>query len=448
MVILRLPYSFLDIPVLQPELTWMLIGERMAKGYSMYVDIIDDHGPFSAGIYWLIHLVAGKSLFAYHLIAAATILFQVMYMNSLFIRYKSFEENTYIPALVMVVLFHLSFDFLTLSPALMGTTFVLLALGQLFSQTIYQQDSTESILSVGLLAGMAVCFHFPLIFFLPFMLIAGIMISGLSINLLVLSLVGYFLPFALCAVYYFSIDGLEEFMSALVYAIQVTEGYHHASSLDFSILFLLPVLFTFGGFVLGSLLKRLIVNRQKQNQLIILYLAFSLLSILLANRKTPYQLIVILPGMAYFISQIFLYLDRKKLTATLFYLFLLGIPLIGYGWAYYQIETGQISTYGVNSGNQYEFTKNTKVLVLGRDLGYYRNASLAGPFLNYPLSKQILRDIKSYENLTAVYLAFIQEKPEYIIDEDQIFEDLLSNFPALKGRYTMEREGVYKLDQP
>jgi hypothetical protein len=152
--------------------------------------------------------------------------------------------------------------------------------------------------------------------------------------------------------------------------------------------------------------------------------------------------------MAYFISQIFLYLDRKKLTATLFYLFLLGIPLIGYGWAYYQIETGQISTYGVNSGNQYEFTKNTKVLVLGRDLGYYRNASLAGPFLNYPLSKQILRDIKSYENLTAVYLAFIQEKPEYIIDEDQIFEDLLSNFPALKGRYTMEREGVYKLDQP
>src|SRR5690554_580906 len=126
MVILRIPYMLLEIPLLQPELVWMLTGERLAHGFSMYVDIIDDNGPLSAGIYWLIHVFVGKSFLAYQLIAGLIILFQIFYINSLFIQYKAFEENTYIPALVMTVLFHLSFDFLTLSPALMGTTFILL----------------------------------------------------------------------------------------------------------------------------------------------------------------------------------------------------------------------------------------------------------------------------------------------------------------------------------
>ena len=159
-MVLRIPYLFLEVPLLQPELMWMLIGERMSKGYSMYVDIIDDTGALSAGVYWLIHLLAGKSLLAYHVVAALIIFFQVSYINLLLIQYKAFEENTYIPALVMLVLFHLAFDFLTLSPALMGSTFILLALGQLFSQTVRHQDQLEPVFLVGLFGGIDLCFHF------------------------------------------------------------------------------------------------------------------------------------------------------------------------------------------------------------------------------------------------------------------------------------------------
>src|SRR5690606_7720362 len=95
LAILRIPYLLLEIPLLQPELIWMLIGERMSNGYSMYVDIIDDTGALSAGVYWLIHLIAGKSLLAYHVVAALIILFQASYINHLLIQYKAFEENTY-----------------------------------------------------------------------------------------------------------------------------------------------------------------------------------------------------------------------------------------------------------------------------------------------------------------------------------------------------------------
>lgn len=445
MLVLRIPYVLLEIPLLQPELVWMLSGERMANGYTMYLDIIDDTGPLSAGIYWLIHLLGGKSLFLYHLMAGAVILFQIYFINSLLIRFKAFEDNTYIPALVMVVLIHLSFDFLTLSPALMGSTFILLALGQLFFQTVRHQDIPESVLLVGLFGGIAVCFHFPLVVFLPFIIVAGVAISGFSFLQLVLCLAGYFLPFTLCALYYFWIDGLNDFLLEFVFATRFINAYAHVSYWQIALLFALPLIFTLGGFFIGSVFKRLTVNQQKQNQLIILFLVFSVPSIFIANRIAPYQWVVILPGIVFYISQIFIYLKKNRIKAILFYIFLLGVPLMGYGWTYYHLGSAEISTYTVKSGNQYDFTAHNKILVLGQDLGYYRDASLAGPYLNYHLSKRALKDYTNVKDLAQIYLVLAKEKPVYVIDEEGIFANLLKYLPELEENYMLEREGVYQL---
>jgi hypothetical protein len=445
MLLLRVPYLLLDIPLLQPELIWMLTGERMAEGYSMYKDIIDDTGPLSAGIYWLIHELIGSSPTVYQLIAAFIILFQISYFNSFLIHYKAFEDNTYIPALVMVVLVHLSFDFLTLSPALMGGTFILLALGQLFSQTVRHQDSPESVLLVGLFGGTALCFHFPFVVFLPFIVVAGVAISGFSLLQLVLCLTGYFLPIILCGLYYFWIDSLGDFMTLFVFATRFIDAYAHMSYWQMAQLFLLPLVFTLGGFFIGSVIKRLTVNQQKQNQLIILFFVFSLTSIFVANRIVPYQLVVLLPGMAFFISQIFIYLKKNRLKAIVFYSFFLGVPLGGYIWKHIYLNAGEENSYAVNSGNKYDFTDHQAILVLGDDLGFYRNSSLAGPYLNYALSKVKLTEVANAENLTKIYRVFSEEKPVYVIDEDGIFANLLQYLPELKENYNREREGVYRL---
>jgi len=445
LLILRIPYLLMELPLLEPELIWMLIGERMSKGYAMYVDIIDDTAALSAGVYWLIHLVAGKSLLAYHLLAAVLILFQVSYINHLLIQYKAFEENTYIPALVMAILFHLFFDFLTLSPALMGSTFVLLALGQLFSQTVRHQDQPEPVFLAGLFGGIAVCFHFPLMVFLPFFLAAGLIICGYDLRQLLLCLTGYLLPVALCALYYFWMDGFSEFVTGFIYSIRIIGVYRHVSYADLAPLWVLPLFFTLWGFMLGFVVKRLTVNQQKQNQLIILYLAFAILPLLAANRFTPYQLIVLLPGMAYYISQIFIYLNNKKITVVAFYVFLLGIPLVGFGWLSHKLNTEGMTEYVVKDDGRYNLTENSTVLVLGQDLGYYRNASLAGPYLNYQFSKPILAEYRNYPSLTKIYQSFKKDKPAYIIDEEGTFAALLEHLPEIAQDYRLEKEGVYKL---
>lgn len=438
----------MDIPLLQPELIWMLIGERMANGYAMYIHIIDDTGPLSAGVYWLIHLIAGKSLVTYHIIAAALIFFQIIYINLLFIRCKAFEENTYLPAFVMVVLFHLSFDFLTLSPALMGTTFVILALGQLFLQTVRHHDQPESIFLMGLFGGIAFCFHFPLIVFLPFLLVAGLIINGHNALQFSLCIAGYFMPLAICSLYYLWIDGLKEFIWGFIFSIRIIDVYQHVSFFDLLSLFAPALIFTFVGFVIGFIVKRLAVNQQKQNHLIILYLVFSATTIFVANRTTPYQLVVLLPGMVYYISQIFIYINRKKLKAALFYFFFIGIPAIGYYWLYEKTAGEEANNYIVNSGQQYDFTRNSKVVVLGNDLAYYKNSSLAGPYLNYQLSKSILEQFHSYPSLTKIYLSFTEDPPKFIIDEEGVFARLSEQLPAIKEKYLLERKGIYQLKKP
>lgn len=435
----------LDVPLLKPELIWMMIGERMSEGFSMYIDIIDDTGPLSATVYWLIHLLFGKNIFAYKLFGGLVILFQITYINGLFIRYKSFDENTYIPALVLVVLFHFSFDILTLSPALMGSTFIVLALGQLFSQTVLQKDTSDSILLVGIFGGIGACFHFPLVIFLPFLIVAGVAVSGFNFNQLLLALLGYFLPIVGCGLYYFWIDGLQEFIIQYILTTRVIDVYYHVQFLDLMLLLIAPFCFAVVGYFIGTIYKLISVNQQKQKQLIILFLLFALLTIFLTNRRTPYQFVILLPGLTYFITQIFIYLQRGFLLKLFSTAFLISIPFIGFSWAYYQIVSGKIESYSVTFSEKHQETAGKSILVLGNDLGYYQGAYLATPYLNYNISKEILLDYNSFGKMADVYQDFLKEKPEMIIDADGVFEQLLEKIPLLKDSYLKKSEGMYVL---
>ncbi|WP_225444127.1 hypothetical protein [Echinicola arenosa] len=432
----------MDIPLLTPELSWMLVGERLSSGYFLYLDVVDDIGPLSAYIYWLIDLAVGRSWWTYKVLAALIILFQVTYINRLFIAYKAYDDYTYLPAMVMIILFHFSFDLLTLSPALMGTTFIILALGQLFSQTLINKENTESVLLVGIFGGIAACFHFPLIVFLPFMIVAGISVSGFTFSQLVLSLVGYFQPLILCCIYFFWIGGLQEFITEFVLATRITASYPHVTYLDLAALIAAPILFSVIGYLIGTVTTNITVNQQKQKQLMILFSIFALLSIFIANRRTPYQMVVILPGLTYFIAQIFIYLINKRQLNILLYSFLILVPAVGYSWAIYKIQPEKSWNYTLKKPTPAE---GKKILVLGDEISAYQNTQIASPFLNYRLSKRVLTNFSSHEKMIEVYLDFQKERPEVIYDQEGTFKELTKHIPALADLYRETSDGVFKL---
>lgn len=446
MLVLGSVYIFLlDVPLLQPEMTWLLIGERMSLGYHMYTDIIDDTGPLAAGVYWMLHELFGRSILSFKILGGLIGLFQIIYLNTLFIRYKSFEDNTYIPALVLCILFFLSFDLLTLSPALMGSLFVVLALGQLFSQTVLQKEGSDSVLLMGIFGGLAACFHFPFVTFFPFLILTGIAVSGISFHQFLLATLGYLLPLIFCGLYFFWNDGLQDFIIEYIFASRLIAAYSHVSFREMLLLFTTPLVLAGIGFFVGNVFRTLTVNQQKQSQIILIYVGFAILSFFLSNRRTVYQWIVLFPALTYYISHLFVTIRKGYTLQILSIALTIIIPLTGFGWTFYIMNTGTIANYSVEVTAKHQKIQNKKIVVLGEDLGYFHNSTLATPYLNYRLSKRMIENTDDLVRITDTYWKFLEEKPEIIIDEEGVFSALSDKIPLLKTKYNKTSGNIYEL---
>src|SRR5690606_34681710 len=148
LILISLPSPIGGRPVAFPELTWMIIGEKMDEGASMYIDIWDGLSPLAASTYWLIDFLFGRSLTAYQIIGLMLIIIQSAMFNGMLLRFKAYNENNYIPALIYALLMTMHFDFLTLSPALMSLTFLLAALNLVIDFIQSREKGDEKILRI------------------------------------------------------------------------------------------------------------------------------------------------------------------------------------------------------------------------------------------------------------------------------------------------------------
>ncbi len=431
-----------SFPLTEPRLVWMVLGERLSDGYFLYQDVIDDTGPLSAGFFTFVHAVFGRNELAYEIIGRILVLSQIIYWNTLLIRYRVFEENTYLPAIIMAALFHLSFDMVGLSPALLGSTFLVLALGQLFSQTVLQKETSESTLLIGIYGGIAAGFHLNFGIFLPYMIFTGIAISGFSFRQLVLSLVGFFLPILLVLIFYFWNDGLTETLEIwpLVFAY---EKYSYQSLIVWLVLGAFPVILALVGYFYSAVLKGSTINQQKQRQLILVWLLFSLFEFMLIKRQATYQLLIFIPGLSFLITQFFLNTGRTLVGKLAFFILLFGLPAAG--WWYWQRQADIQSPYFVNRNAGGKFNTGEKIMVMAEDSSPYLQNPLGGPFLNFNLTKAYLASEKTLEQKAKIYQNLNSQKPQVVIDPEGIFKNLLQELPALKNLYSESEPGVFRL---
>ncbi|WP_162416470.1 hypothetical protein [Cyclobacterium roseum] len=444
LLVFRIPYFLMDIPLTQPELLWQMIGERAASGNLPYVDTIDGTGPFSVSVYWLNHLLAANSLVSFRVISFLIILFQIYYTNELLIKINAYEESNFIPAFVMTILFQLSFDFMTLSPALMGSTFVLLALGHLLQQTTINANTVPAILLMGFCAGVAFCFHFAYLVFLPFLILAAVLIIGFSIQQLCLLLTAYLLPLSFCAVFFFMQEGLSEFITLYLFLSFQAVPVQHVSLSDLLFIFSFPVLLAIFGYFKNNLLRRMNVTQQKQNQLLLVFLLVNLASFFLVDRVSPYQFLAMLPALAYFTTHLFNLSNKRMLQQTLIYGYLILLPLIGYSWVFYQIESPSFDTYVVRQEVLSGIPASEKIMVLGENLEKYTRTGTANPYLNFRLTRVYFEQMNAMERKMKFLSDLQKESPDVIIDEEGLYLEWSRNIPSLETLYRPEKDGVIR----
>jgi len=421
---------------------WMVLGERLSEGYLLYVDVIDDTGPLSAGVFTGLHLLFGRSPIAYILLGKIFVLVQIYYWNSTLIKYRVFDENTYLPAIVMAALFHFSFDLMYLSPTLLGSTFLLLAFGQLFSHTVLQKESSESTLLIGIYGGLATGFHWNFVFFLPFLILTGLAISNFTVRQLFLSIMGFLLPILLILVFYFWNDGLEHALQVWPMVFSYP-NYGYQPSLSWLAPGAFPLVLALIGFAISSFFRGATINQQKQRQLIIIWLLFSAGLFFLVKNNASYQLVVFLPAMTYFISQFFLLFNWTLLVKPAFFGLVLVLPL----WTlnYWTTRTAVDTSYFVAAIDEITLPKKTGVMVLEKDPSPYLYKTLDGPFLNYNMSMRYLKQEKTLQQKAQVFQMVRRQKPQQVLDKNGLFKDLLDELPALKEFYIETSPGVYSI---
>ncbi|MEQ9006293.1 MAG: hypothetical protein RLP12_00305, partial [Ekhidna sp.] len=128
MIIIRLVQSYFINDSSSYELKWLLLGEWLGQGFRMYSETFDYTGPIAAFVYKYLYLIFGKTSFIHYGFSSLVIIFQAGIFNQLLLKNKAYDENSYLPAFLYMILMVSVPDFMALSPQLLSLTFVLLAL--------------------------------------------------------------------------------------------------------------------------------------------------------------------------------------------------------------------------------------------------------------------------------------------------------------------------------
>ncbi len=163
-------------------------------------------GVFSEWVYgW-----AGSQDIVSHILAIVLLLIQGFLLNVLTINNRLSNEVNLFPGVFYVLFCSLLPDFLYLSPVLLGNTFFILAMVNLFD-TYKNPACADKIFNAGLLTGVASLFYFPFVFFFILLMAALNILRAFNIQERLMAVIGMFVPYFLTGLYFFWFDRFDFF---------------------------------------------------------------------------------------------------------------------------------------------------------------------------------------------------------------------------------------------
>lgn len=448
---IRLSVLIFKVPLLVPELNWMLVGEQMNRGFILYSDIWDNTSPLSACVYWAIDYFVGRSQLAYQGVAVAISLFQVLYFNYMIANRDVFPRRNYVPGLLYALLLNISFDLTTLSPTLMATTFLLLAMGG-FIKILARRQVTNEVFEVGLYIGIATLFYLPTYLFVIWMVTCLLFYTGANIRHHLLGFFGSVFPMLMVILLFYLNDGLDSLnrnLFASVFKVnQFTLPDFYTLIATLTIPMILGVLGLFRIFTYS----RFVHFQTQVQQTMAIWFIVSLLTVPLMQYLAPSQFILSIPAIAFFASNYFESF-KKRIQSELIFLVSFGGVLFflynGILGILPQAFLGRLDNMKAKPALLPKEIAGRKILVLGVDEGEYINNFTATPYLNWNLARYDLQNLNNFESVIHVSNNFKKDPPEYIIDKEKLMPKIFQRIPDLKHGYRQSQwKDIYeKTDQ-
>ncbi len=436
MLLLYLPYFINSPGITLPELKGILVGEKLNEDRSMYVSIVDNMAPLTAWFHESMDSIFGRSLLARHIVAFVVLFLQSGYLGIMFITRKLFNENTYVPSFLFCLLTLFSFDTLSLTGELVGFTFLLLALNNLFKELEFRVQYDETIFNLGLFISIASLFSFAYSIYILWVMIVLVFFTRSTPRKFLLLLFGFLLPHLLTITISYLTQSLGKLWSYYYLANLTFHRDVLMSAKGMLVLGAMPLIFLVISTVMLQREARFSKYQSQVLQIMFLWIGFSLIFIFYAKNVRPQNMIVFAPALAFIFTHFFLFIRRRKFLELNSWLLFIGVVAVSYLARFGKLESVDYGSLLVKSHNASIHGK--KIIVLGKAPGWYLNNQLGMAYLNWDLSQKIFDEPEYYENVVEVYHQLTTESPDVIVDEKNYMEAYFSRFPQLRSDYSRE----------
>jgi hypothetical protein len=428
-----------------PELNSVLLGGKLAEGQSLYIQVVDQTAPLAAWCEGFFNMIFGNSLTARHIFSLVLIMIQATYLGVVFINKKAFSESTFIPSLIFIIFFSFSFDTLVLSPELIGSGFLLLALNNLFKEIEFREQRDESILNLGLYISVASLFSFSYSVYLIGSIVILAIFTRLELRKYLLLICGFLIPHLLLISIFFLRNGLPSLWNFYYLPNLSLSTFFFMQAKSLWMLIALPLLYLVVSFVMLNREARFTKYQSQLVQAMFFWMVFAVIQIFFSKGVRPQSFITLIPGACFYISHFLLMIRRRRFAEINLWILLIGVVSISYLSRYQKISSVRYDRLIVEDRSRYVDARQKKLLVLADDMAAYRNNQFASPFLNWNLSQEVFEHPEFYENVIRVKDSLLNDPPEVIVDPKNLLEPYLKRIPELRKHYRKTRPGEYQL---
>lgn len=444
---LRLPLLLHGLPLTQPELNWMLVGERIHRGFMIYTQTWDSLSPLSAGVYALADVVFGRSPVALQVLGLLAVMFQSAYFSYSLQRHDLYNDRTHLPAVLYALCASLFYDSYTLSPVLLGLTFLLIALNGFFAQL--NKDATDNEpFGIGFYVGVATLCYIPFGWFAGFAFVGLLLLSAVRLRKFLLLAFGFALPIIVVLLVFYLLNGYEAVYYNWI-AVFWERDIHYYTGFRTLALAALPL----AALLLLAATQLLRGNTRSVNfqircqQLMFFWLLTAGASLFFAADMASAVLLVFVPPVAFFGTYYFLLIKKPWMGEAAFLAVLAVIVFNNWGRFYLPAAAplwpdGQLTvkkTGGAVAGK--------RLLIIGPGLDEYQHNTPATPYLHWRLARRHFENLDNYVTVVELYDNFRRDMPDVIIDKQNVVPLLFNRIPALAAQY--QRQGnVYRRRSP
>lgn len=155
----------------------------------------------------ILHHIFGHSAFVFSLLSVLLIFAQALWLNLIAIRHRLFQHNTYLVAFSFLLLSALHPSLSHFNAQLLINIILIYLVNELL--TLKQAQSVNKhLFNIGFALSIAALFQFTVLFLVPFVFVALLILRPLSIREWMIALVGMLMPLYIVSVVLFCLDQL------------------------------------------------------------------------------------------------------------------------------------------------------------------------------------------------------------------------------------------------